>query len=292
MEHACARGIWVLRRSALREGVARFIGTTNCRWNYGRSSRTSCKGTFRGNTIRPIYRARDRSVLTNSGASVMVVDILDHKQATQRKLLQVGDGAIIAPDARFIPTEDDGTNSGLIVIGKGARIRSGALICSGVQIGEKSIIGHNVVIRARAKIGANSVISHFVCLERDANIGNNVRISALTHITGNCFIGDNVQVGARVVTINDNEMRWRAGEILQAPTISSGARIGSGTTLLGHVTIGENAFIGAGSVVTRSIPPGTLAYGNPAYVQGDRPQGDWIAGASKMIPKDNEEFSS
>ncbi|TWQ61140.1 N-acetyltransferase, partial [Xanthomonas vasicola] len=173
---------------------------------------------------------------------------------------------------------------------QGRLIRSGALLCSGVHIGADSIIGHNTIIRARANIGTKSVISHLVCLERDANIGNNVRISALTHITGNCFVGDNVQIGARVVTINDNEMRWRAGEILRAPKVLSGARIGSGVTLLGHVTIGENAFIGAGSVVTRNIPEGTLAYGNPAYVQGDRPMGEWLAGASRQLYQSKEEI--
>lgn len=217
----------------------------------------------------------------------MVADTLNYEQAVQHGLLQAEDGAIISPDVRFIPNEDDGVNSGPILIGRGARIRSGALICSGTSIGENSIIGHNSVIRARVKVGSNSVISHFVCLERDAVVGNNVRISALTHITGNCSIGDNVQIGARVVTVNDNEMRWRVGEVLRAPKILSGARVGSGTTLLGNVTIGENAFIGAGSVVTRNIPPGTLAYGNPAYVQGDRPQGDWVAGASKTNLEDD-----
>lgn len=217
----------------------------------------------------------------------MVADILSYEQAVQHGLLQVEEGALISSDVRFIPNEDDGVNSGPIVVRRGARIRSGALLCSGVSIGENSIIGHNAVIRARVKIGANSVISHFVCLERDSKVGENVRISALTHITGKCSIGDNVQIGARVVTVNDNEMRWRVGEILRAPKILSGARIGSGTTLLGNVTVGKNAFIGAGSVVTRNIPPGTLAYGNPAYVQGDRPQGDWNAGASKLSSEDN-----
>lgn len=212
----------------------------------------------------------------------MVIDSISFSEAQHRDLVRIGTGAIVSDLARFVPTEDDGQSSGMAFIGENARIRAGAIICSGTYIGEGSVIGHQCVIRARTIVGSGSLLSHFVCLERDSVVGNSVRISALTHITGGCEIGDDVQIGARVVTINDNEMRWRAGEKLRAPSILRGARIGSGTTLLGHVTIGENAFIGAGSVVTRDIPAGSLAYGNPAYVRGDRPRGAWSAGASVL----------
>lgn len=212
----------------------------------------------------------------------MVVDTMSFGEAQARQLVSIGNGAMVSHLARFIPNEDDGDSSGITVIGGQVLIRAGAIICSGAHIGEGSVIGHQCVIRARARIGNNSLLSHLVCLERDSIVGDRVRISALTHITGGCRIGDDVQIGARVVTINDNEMRWRAGETLQAPRIMRGANIGSGTTLLGHVTIGENAFIGAGSVVTRNIPASALAYGNPAYVRGNRPRGAWLAGASSL----------
>lgn len=212
----------------------------------------------------------------------MVIDTISFGEAQARQLVRIGKGAMVSHLASFIPTEDDGRSSGMTVIGEDALVRAGAIICSGAYIGDGSIIGHQCVIRARVRIGSNSLLSHLVCLESDSVVGDRVRISALTHITSGCQIDDDVQIGARVVTINDNEMRWRAGEILQAPRIMRGANIGSGTTLLGHVTIGENAFIGAGSVVTRSIPASALAYGNPAYVRGNRPRGAWLAGASRL----------
>lgn len=213
----------------------------------------------------------------------MVNDTLTFEQALETGLVRCGEGSIVSSDVKFLPKEDNDVSGGEIILGKNVRIRASAIICSGVEIGDNTTIGHQCVIRARVAIGNDCVVSHFVCLERDAVVGNNVRISALTHITGGCHIGNNVQIGARVVTINDNEMRWKDGEVLQAAHISSGARIGSGCTILGHVTIGENVLIGAGSVVTRDIPNNSLAYGNPAYVQGDTPGGQWKAGASKKL---------
>ncbi|WP_073525306.1 acyltransferase [Pseudomonas fluorescens] len=210
----------------------------------------------------------------------MVNKLMTLHEAERIGLVSIVQDARICESAQFVPCEDDGQSYGMTVIGEGAHIRAGAIICSGVEIGQNTVIGHQSVIRAGVNIGNDCVISHLVCIERDAQIGDHVRISALTHITGGCHIGNEVQIGARVVTINDNEMRWRHGEILCAPRILSKSKIGSGCTLLGHVTIGEGAFIGAGSVVTRDIAAHHLAYGNPAYVQGEAPSGEWRAGAS------------
>lgn len=217
----------------------------------------------------------------------MVNKLMTLHEAERSGLIKMSPNVSISEFAHFVPAEDNGESCGVTVIGEGTRIRAGAVICSGVEIGHNTVIGHQCVIRAGVKIGHDCVVSHLVCIERAAQIGDQVRISALTHITGGCHIGSDVQIGARVVTINDNEMRWRAGEILCAPRILSRSRVGSGCTLLGHVTIGEGAFVGAGSVVTRSIPANQMAYGNPAYVQGEAPSGEWCAGASACDLQDS-----
>ena len=201
-------------------------------------------------------------------------------EAERLGLVTFAENVSISEQVMFIPTEDNGLSCGLVTLGDRVCIRAGAVVCSGVEIGAGTVIGHQCVIRAGVKIGCDSVISHLVCIERDAQVGDRVRISALTHITGGCIIADDVQIGARVVTVNDNEMRWRDGESLCAPRMLKGSKIGSGCTLLGHVTIGEGAFIGAGSVVTRDIGANNLAYGNPAYVQGEAPSQGSRAGAS------------
>lgn len=188
-------------------------------------------------------------------------------EALDKGLLQVQPTTNISQGVKFIPFEDDGKSVGMIKIGPNSRIRAGSIICSGVSIGENTIIGHNVVIRRGVKIGTNTVISHGVCIERDTSIGNLVRISALTHLTGGCLIEDEVQIGARVVTVNDNELIWRDNPVLIAPEFRKGCRVGSGVTILGGVEIGVNTLVGAGAVVTRSLPPNVVAYGVPAYIQ-------------------------
>jgi acetyltransferase-like isoleucine patch superfamily enzyme len=84
------------------------------------------------------------------------------------------------------------------------------------------------------------------------------------------MIEDDVQIGAGVATVDDNAMEWPHPTLLRGPIFRQGCRIGSGSTILGSVEIGRNTFIGAGSVVTRSMPENVIAFGNPAYIQRDR----------------------
>ncbi len=184
----------------------------------------------------------------------------------------ISDSAVLADGVRFVLHEDNAESAGPIEIGANSRIREGAILCSGVRIGSDSIIGHNAVIRCGVSIGDSTVLSHLVCVERFTRIGNRCRISSLTHITGECLIEDEVQIGARVVTINDNDIRWRRDPTLRGAVFRKGCRVGSGVTILGGIEIGPGAMIGAGAVVTRNIPPGVLAYGVPAYIQGEAPQ--------------------
>lgn len=196
------------------------------------------------------------------------------KEAIEKELLHADPGAMIADGVRFIPFEDDGVSRGPIVIGANVRVREGTIICSGAQIGAHTIIGHNVVIRSGAHIGAHTVISHMVCVEHFARIGDNVRVSSLTHLTGHVVIEDDVQIGARVVTVNDNELRWRKNPKLVAPIFRKGCRVGSGVTILSGIEIGQNALVGAGAVVTRNVPPNVVAYGVPAYVMRELERGE------------------
>ena len=124
-------------------------------------------------------------------------------------------------------------------------------------------------------IGDNSKIGTFVEVQKHATIGRNCKISSHTFICEGVTIEDNVFVGHGVMFINDMYPRATTAEgIVQGERdwkveqtfVKKGASVGSGATILAKVTIGENAIVGAGSVVTRDVPANTIVAGNPARV--------------------------
>ncbi len=122
------------------------------------------------------------------------------------------------------------------------------------------------------EVGDESKIGAFVEVQKNARIGRNCKISSHTFICEGVTIEDDVFVGHNVTFINDKYPRATSNGSLQTeadwavrPTVvKKGASIGSGTTILPDVTIGENAIVGAGSVVTRDVPPNAIVAGNPA----------------------------
>jgi len=122
-------------------------------------------------------------------------------------------------------------------------------------------------------IGDSTKIGTFVEIQKGAKVGKNCKIQSHTFICEGVTIEDNCFIGHNVTFINDLYPRaTTAGEKLQTdadwvciPTlVKKGASIGSGATLLGGITVGENALVGAGSMVTKDVPPHAIVAGNPA----------------------------
>ncbi|MGW4784983.1 DapH/DapD/GlmU-related protein [Streptomyces sp. NPDC004230] len=157
------------------------------------------------------------------------------------------------------------------MLSEGVTVRSGAVLYAGVTLGANTAIGHRALIRSHSTLGENCSIGHGLVIERACRFGNWVRCSPLSHITSSVVAGDRVFLGAGIRTINDRFLIWNdvAGREpdLVPPRFEDGARIGTGTTVLGGVTVGVGALVGAGSVVTRDVPAGAVAYGNPARVR-------------------------
>jgi acetyltransferase-like isoleucine patch superfamily enzyme len=125
------------------------------------------------------------------------------------------------------------------------------------------------------QIGDNTKIGAFVEIQKNATVGKNCKISSHTFVCEGVTIEDEVFIGHGVTFVNDMYPRaaTAAGEIqtesdwkVQATLIKKGASIGSGATILADVTVGENAMVGAGSVVTKSVPANAIVAGNPARV--------------------------
>ena len=124
------------------------------------------------------------------------------------------------------------------------------------------------------EVGDNTKIGAFVEIQKKATVGRNCKISSHTFVCEGVTIEDDVFVGHSVTFINDSYPRATAAGQLQTEAdwkvettvVKKGASIGSGSTILSRVTIGENAIVGAGSVVTKDVPANAIVAGNPAKV--------------------------
>jgi acetyltransferase-like isoleucine patch superfamily enzyme len=159
------------------------------------------------------------------------------------------------------------------VIGGGTVVSTGAIVFAGTTVGARVILGDQSCVRERVTIGDDVVLGRGSLVENDTTIGSHARIQADAYITAYTTIEDDVFVAPCVVTTNDNFMgrtERRLG-LLRGPTLRRGARVGGGAVLCPGVEVGEEAFVGAGAVVTKDVPARTVVVGNPARVLRDVP---------------------
>jgi acetyltransferase-like isoleucine patch superfamily enzyme len=125
------------------------------------------------------------------------------------------------------------------------------------------------------QIGDETKIGAFVEIQKNSSVGRRCKVSSHTFVCEGVTIEDNVFIGHGVTFINDSYPRATTadGEIqtekdwrVETTVVKRGASIGSGSTILSKIVIGENAIVGAGSVVTRDVPANTIVAGNPAKV--------------------------
>jgi acetyltransferase-like isoleucine patch superfamily enzyme len=151
-------------------------------------------------------------------------------------------------------------------VGAGTIISTGAVLFAGSTIGARVILGDQSCVRERVSIGDDVVVGRGSLVENDTTIGAMTKIQAGAYITAYSTLEEHVFIAPCVVTSNDNFMgrTEKRHDLIEGPTIRRGARIGAGVVLCPAVEIGEEAFVGAGAVVTKDVPPRTLVVGNPA----------------------------
>jgi acetyltransferase-like isoleucine patch superfamily enzyme len=150
-------------------------------------------------------------------------------------------------------------------LARGARLRSGTVLYEASHIGTSFETGHGVVVREDCRIGAHVSIWSNTVIDYGCQIGDRVKIHAncyiaqFTTIEDDAFLAPGVTIANDLYPGDEDSARLMAG-----PHIGAGAQIGVNVTILPFVRIGAGAMIGSGSVVTRDVPAGMVAYGNPA----------------------------
>ena len=163
-------------------------------------------------------------------------------------------------------------------IGDGTIVSTGAIVFAGSAIGARVILGDQSCVRERVEIGDDVVLGRGSYVENDTTIGAMTKIQAEAYITAYSTLEEHVFIAPCVVTTNDNWMgrtEKRFGNVV-GPTIRRGARVGGGAIICPAVEIGEEAFVGAGAVVTKDVPPRMVVVGNPARVLREVPEDELL----------------
>jgi UDP-2-acetamido-3-amino-2,3-dideoxy-glucuronate N-acetyltransferase len=170
------------------------------------------------------------------------------------------------------------------VLGEGVRVLENAVVGKQPALGPKSTakrdplqpaeIGDQSCVRERVAIADDVVVGRGALVENDTTIGSGTRIQAEAYITAYSTLEEDVFIAPCVVTTNDNFMgrTEKRKALMKGPTIRRGARVGGGAILLPGVEIGEEAFVGAGAVVTKDVPARKVVVGSPARVLRDVPE--------------------
>jgi acetyltransferase-like isoleucine patch superfamily enzyme len=163
-------------------------------------------------------------------------------------------------------------------LGAGTVVSTGAVIFAGTTIGARVIVGDQACVRERCAIGDDVVIGRGSLVENDTTVGALTKIQADAYITAYSTLEEEVFIAPCVVTTNDDFMgrTERRHELIKGPTIRRGARVGGGAVLCPGIEIGEEAFVGAGAVVTKDVPARAVVVGNPARVLRDVPDDELL----------------
>ena len=161
-----------------------------------------------------------------------------------------------------------------LVVGAGVTLCAGCIVFAGASIGDDAIVGDQSYVRERATIGAGTVVGRGSAIDNDVTIGERCRIQTNVYVAAGTVVEDDVFLGPCAMTTNDDTMN-RGGSLAGAK-LRRACRIGGGAVLVPGVEVGEEAYVAAGAVVTRDVPPRAVVMGVPARVVREVPEADLL----------------
>jgi acetyltransferase-like isoleucine patch superfamily enzyme len=163
-------------------------------------------------------------------------------------------------------------------LGEGTIVSAGAIVFAGTRVGARVILGDQSCVRERCELGDDVVVGRGSLVENDTTIGARTKIQAHAYVTAYSTLEEDVFIAPCVVTTNDNFMgrTEQRHALRKGPTIRRAARVGGGAVLLPGIEVGEEAFVGAGAVVLRDVPPRAVVVGNPARQIKDVPEDELL----------------
>ena len=190
----------------------------------------------------------------------------------------VQDNVVLGKAPKLAPTSGAaGQPVDALIIEEGAAICAGAIVFAGAHIGPRAIIGDQSYVRERARVGERTVIGRGSAVDNDVVIGARVKVQTNVYVTGFSVVEDDVFLGPGVLTTNDDAMaRHAPDEPLRGATFRRACRVGGAAVLVPGVEVGEEAFVAAGAVVTRDVPPRAVVMGVPAQVVREVADGDLV----------------
>lgn len=155
-----------------------------------------------------------------------------------------------------------------LLLGEGSIVGTATVLYRGAKLGRKVLVADQATVREDVTIGDRTIVGKGVTIENQCTIGRFVKLESECYITAYSTIEDRVFIAPGVITSNDNFVgrTEERKKHFKGVTVRRGGRIGAGAVILPGMTIGEDALVGAGSLVTADVPPRTIVYGSPARV--------------------------
>jgi UDP-2-acetamido-3-amino-2,3-dideoxy-glucuronate N-acetyltransferase len=182
--------------------------------------------------------------------------------------VRLGDNCVIGKPATLsarstAPVGDPGGAS----LGDGVAVGAGAVVLAGAQIAHGCVVADQAHVRERVEIGSDTVVGRGASIENDVRVGARVKLQTAAYITAWSVVEDDVFVAPGVLLTNDPTAGRRGASFeLRGAYLRRACRVGGGAVLLPGIEVGEEAFVAAGAVVTKNVPPRTLVMGVPARV--------------------------